>query len=650
MKIRRLLMISALASLHFAAPASAQDYAQWRVPLGPIVEAQRTPSGVYFTLWSPKALGVRLLIYRGEESTSHQMHVTTGGRWALCLPNDQVPEGTQYAFVVRDENGEWQQPTPGIFALAVGTNGQRAALIDMRSTDPDGWDQDVRPSAGMDMSKAVIYEMHHRDFSIHPTSGIDHKGKFLALTEHGTQCDGERTGIDHLVDLGVTHVHLLPSYDFGSVDESRLDVPQYNWGYDPVNYNVPEGSYSTDPADPAVRIREFKQMVQALHSSGIRVVMDVVYNHVFDLGSSNFQRTAPGYFFRWNEDGTPANASGCGNETASERPMMRKFMLESILYWVREYHIDGFRFDLMGIHDQGTMSEIRETLNSIDPSIIIYGEGWAAGTPALDDDLLAMKSHVGRLPGVAAFGDELRDGLRGPWDGDEKGAFLIGNPGHEESIKFGLAGACLHPQVDMQQVNYSKHAWAADPSQMISYVSCHDDMCLADRIQCTLASQKVSGKKASVTMAERERLQKLAYAAVMTSRGVPFIWCGDEIMRDRKGVHNCYNSPDSINAIDWRLKAKHRDVYQYIRSLIALRKQYQWQQHDITFLPVSGSCIVAYQLGEGIAVVLNSNRRTITQPLPQGEWTLLSASEGNPRIKKASVSVPAQSAVILIKQ
>ncbi|MCF0198006.1 MAG: type I pullulanase [Bacteroidaceae bacterium] len=437
----------------------AQNYEQWPVPTSPIVEMTCSAQHTYFSLWSPKADAVRVRLYSSDNAPKPTRELTltrrTQGLWSATLQEDL--RGWFYTFQVQYQ-GQWLAESPGIFARAVGVNGQRAQVLDLRQTDPEGWHDDGRP-AFRSTDEAVVYEMHHRDFSIDEESGVRHKGKFLALTENGTHVPGEAgvaTGISHLQELGVTHVHLLPSYDYGSVDEHRLSTPQYNWGYDPVNYNVPEGSYSMNPADPSVRIREMKQMVQALHRAGIRVVMDVVYNHVFDLGSSPFQRTAPGYFFRCYADGTAANGSGCGNETASERPMMRKFMVESVLYWAREYHIDGFRFDLMGIHDLETMQAIREALDAYDPSIIMYGEGWAAASPQLPADRLAMKANMAQLPGVAAFGDELRDGLRGPWDGDEKGAFLVGIPGHEESVRFGIAGAIAHDQVDVSKVNYSK--------------------------------------------------------------------------------------------------------------------------------------------------------------------------------------------------
>lgn len=607
----------------------------WPVPAGPIVEMTCSREHTSFCLWSPMAQAVCVNLYDqgqgGKRTARLSLEAQSDGTWTLWLPRSLI--GKFYTFSVTLPDGRTLGETPGIFAKAVGVNGQRAQVIDMRTTDS--------PNVPSPPSGAIIlYEMHYRDFTIDPSSGIRHRGKYLGLTERGTtNGDGQTTGLDHLVELGVTHVHLLPSYDYGSVDETRLDTPQYNWGYDPVNYNVPEGSYCTDPYRPELHIREFKQMVAAMHEAGLRVVMDVVYNHVYDLATSNFEKTAPGYFFRLRPDGTPANGSGCGNETASERPMMRKFMVESVLYWIREYHIDGFRFDLMALHDIGTMNAIRRAVNDIDPSILIYGEGWAAEPPALPAEQQASKANITRMPGIAAFGDELRDALRGPWNDDRRGAFLIGEAGHEEAIRFGLAGAAACAGVSMQP-------WALSAAQMVSYVSSHDDLCLADRLRATLP-------RASTP--ERKRLQKLAYTAVLTGRGLPFLWCGDEIMRHRHGRHNCYNAPDSINAIPWRLKSEHRDLFDYIRGLIRLRRSLRFYRHDITFLPAARTCVVAYHYAGEVVVILNSNRRAVTQTIPEGTYLCVAHDgvvepEGLGLLTGQTVKVPAQSAVILLKQ
>lgn len=650
------------ALLGMALNAGAQDFASWPIPAGPISEMAYSPSATQFCVWAPLAEKARVNLYReGEGGTPLQvqeLQMNVDGTWSAQVTGDCA--GRFYTFQVMRE-GKWQEETPGLFAKAVGVNGRRAAVLDLRHTDPEGWEDDCRPVLNR-FADVVLYEMHHRDFSMDAESGITNKGKFLALNESGTlNREGLSTGIDHLKELGVNHVHILPSYDYGSVDEAHLERPQYNWGYDPVNYNVPEGSYSTNPADPAARIREFKQMVMGLHKAGIRVVLDVVYNHTFDVPGSNFERLAPGYFYRHKADGTLADGSGCGNETASELPMMRKYMIESVLYWIKEYHIDGFRFDLMGVHDIETMNAIRNAVNGVDPSIFIYGEGWAAQAPALPDEKLAMKAHTAQLPGIAAFGDEMRDGLRGGWQDDTQGAFLIGQPGHEESVKFGVVGAISHPQIDYTKVNYSQKPWAAQPTQMISYVSCHDDMCLADRIKAT--ASKASRE-------ERIRLHKLAETAVLTSQGVPFIWCGDEVMRDKKGVHNSYNSPDSINTIPWKNKTEYKEVFDYVKGLIALRQAHPAFRlgdaeavcNHLEFLPVKGCNLVAYRLKEHaggdawqeIIVILNSNRKAATVNLPEGTYTAVVRDgavdlAGLGTVKGKSVKVAPQSALILYR-
>ena len=627
-----------------------------------LTEMEYSPAETKFSLWAPTAEEVRVLLFEsgneGSASNTFPMEMGENGTWNISIKEDL--KGKFYTFNVK-VNGKWLGDTPGIMAKAVGVNGKRAAVLDLRSTDPEGWENDVRPPL-KNYADITVYEMHHRDFSLDSVSGIQNKGKFLALTEQGTtSSSGEKTGIDHLKELGITHVHLLPSYDYASVDETKLDKAQYNWGYDPQNYNVPDGSYSTDPYKPDVRIREFKQMVQALHKAGIRVVLDVVYNHTFNTDESNFERTVPGYFYRQTKDGQWANGSGCGNETASDRAMMRKYMIESILYWINEYHIDGFRFDLMGIHDIETMNEIRKAATAADPTIFIYGEGWAASAPQLPQDSLAMKANTYKMPGIAAFSDEMRDALRGPFNDNHQGAFLAGLPGGEESIKFGIVGAIKHPQVDNGQVNYSKAPWAEQPTQMISYVSCHDDMCLVDRLKASLPG---------VTPEELARLDKLAQTAVFTSQGVPFIYAGEEVMRDKKGIHNSYQSPDSINAIDWRRKTEHADVFAYYKGLIQLRKNHpafrlgdaDLVRRHLEFLPVEGSNVVAYHLKENaggdawgdIYVILNSRKEIAKVPVPEGRYTVVCkdgfiSEQGLGTIYGPEVFVPAQSALIFYK-
>lgn len=626
------------------------------------------PDETSFTLWSPNADSVILSIYATQQDPDpivrRPMARRVDGAWETSVVGDW--KGYFYTFLVRESNTKWElHETPGIFATAVGVNGHRGAIIDMNETNPEGWSRDKRPEL-LSPSDAVVYEMHHRDFSIHPTSGVEHKGKFLALTEFGAKTAEEHTaGIDHLEELGVTHVQILPSYDYGSVDETQLALNRYNWGYDPVNYNVPDGSYSTDPYDPVCRIKEFKQMVQALHKAGIRVIMDVVYNHTFDVGSSNFTQTCPDYFYRTREDGSLGNASGCGNETASERPMMRKFMLESIRWWAEEYHLDGFRFDLMAIHDIETMKQIRKMLDEIDPSIIIYGEGWAAETPLTDEAIRPMKANVKLMPGIGAFSDELRDGLRGSCFDDKDPGFLAGKKGCEESIKFGIVGAISHPQIDMEKVNYSREPWAVQPTQMIAYASCHDDMMLTDRLRSCVKPAKGKGV---IKDDELKRLDILAQTIILTSQGIPFIWCGEEMMRDKKGVHNSYCSPDSINAIDWSLKDKNIDLFMYYSDLITIREAHpafhlgnaDLVRKHLQFLDAE-DLVVAYWLKDNnevgddwnqIVVIANANRHPVTMDLPTDGYYLGIVENGvvdvqSMPIYHGSVTVAPQSATIL---
>lgn len=531
--------------------------------------------------------------------------------------------------------------TPGVFAKAVGVNGKRGAIM-------QGAKLEVGDCAATDFPP-IIYEFHFRDFSV-ARKDAKYPGKFLSLTEPWA--------IDHLKKLGVNAVHLLPSFDYGSVDETRLDQPQYNWGYDPVNYNVPEGSYSTDPYTPQTRVNEFKQMVSALHGAGIKVILDVVYNHTFDLGQSNFQKTWPDYYYRFTADGKPSNGSGCGNETASERKLMREFMVESVKYWAQEYGIDGFRFDLMGIHDIETMNAIRAELDKVNPDIFVYGEGWSAGACAYPTEKLAMKANMRQVPGVAAFCDDMRDALRGPFNDDTKGAFLAGIPGSEESLKAGIAAMVAHPQVDYSQVNYSKEPWAAEPTQCINYVSCHDDMCLVDRLRASVPN---------ISDDELVRLDLLAQTAVFTSQGVPFMLSGEEMLRDKKGVHNSYNSPDSVNVLPWDNMRRYPQVFEYYSKLIDLRKRHpafrlgkaELVRRHLEFLP-SQDCLVAFCLKgnaggdawNNIIVVLNGNKDARELVVPEGQYTVVARDgkideRGMGTVSGSQVVVSGQSALIL---
>ena len=617
-------------------------------------EVTYTPKQTTFQLFAPAdAKKVVVRIYKdgqGGKALKTIKMTQKDGIWTATVAGDLMNKF--YTFDMG--RGE----CPGVFAKAVGVNGKRGAIIDREKTFPEHWCCDEHPiiKSPVDL---VIYELHHRDFSI-ARPDAKYPGKFMALTEPWA--------IEHLKSLGVNAVHILPSYDYGSVDETRLSDNKYNWGYDPVNYNVPEGGYSTNPYDPYCRIREFKEMVNALHEAGIAVILDVVYNHTYDIEHSNFQRTYPDYYYRKTADGQYSNGSGCGNETASDQPMMRQFMIESVKYWYNEYRVDGFRFDLMGCHDIETMNAIRAELNKLDPSILVYGEGWSAGACALPNEKLGMKANIPQMPGIAAFSDEMRDALRGPFSDDTVSGWLgrlnTHKPGQfagdveVESLKFGIVGGIQHPQVNMKKVNYSQKPWALEPTQMLAYVSCHDDMCLVDRLKASIPKLKED---------ELIRLDLLAQTAVFTSQGVPFMLSGEELLRTKQGVHNSFESPDSINRLDWSNKERYPQVFKYYSDLIALRRNHpafrlgdaNLVRKHLEFLEAPDG-VVAFQLKNyagrddwrNIIVILNPSRKTATVNIPKGMYTVVCKDgeineDSTEKIFGRRTTVSPQSALIL---
>lgn len=608
-------------------------------------EVTYTKRGTTFALVAQKAQSVNLNIYAegtgGKPVKTVAMRKGEKGVWKAVVKGDL--KGRFYTFNVK-QDGKMLGETPGLFAKAVGVNGKRGAIIDMAATNPEGWESDR--ALGYAPTDFIVYESHNRDFSV-SRKEARYPGKFMALTEPWA--------IEHLKSLGITAIHLLPSFDYASVDEEHLDRPQFNWGYDPLNYNVPEGSYSTNPFKPEVRVKEFKQMVKVLHDAGIAVILDVVYNHTMDIQNSNFQRTNPDVFYRKNDKGEYSDGSGCGNETASENPLMRQYMIESFKYWADEYHLDGFRVDLMGIHDIATMNLIREALPK---NVLIYGEGWSAGSCAYPVEKLAMKANIYQMPGIAAFSDEMRDAIRGPFSDDHQSAFLAAKPGHQESIKAGIVGCIEHPQVDYSKVNYSKKPWAAEPTQMMAYVSCHDDLCLVDRLKASIPG---------IGTDELIRLDLLAQTAVFTSQGVPFMLSGEEMLRDKKGVHNSFKSPDSINQLPWDNMQKYPQVFAYYQGLIALRKAHpafrlgsaELVRKHLEFLPV-GEGLVAFRLKDNaggdawrdIYVVLNANKYACMIDVPEDAYTSVVAAgkvnlDGIRSTTTSKLEVPAQSALIV---
>jgi len=632
-----------------------EKYSVYNGELGVKYSAKKT----VFKVWAPKASVVKLRLYDAGEGGSPIQEIDldkkSRGSWQAIIK--QNIKNKYYTFQVM-QDGKWLLEAPDIYAKAVGVNGHRGMVVDLKATDPIGWKKDKSPKLKK-LTDAVIYELHIRDISIDPNSGIKNKGKFLGLTETNTKSpDGQATGLAHLKELGVTHVHLLPAFDFNSVDETKPDEKQYNWGYDPLNYNVPEGSYSTNPYDGNVRIKEFKEMVQALHANGLRVILDVVYNHTADIDHSNFTQFAPGYFYRHNPDGSYSNGTGCGNETASEQPMMRKFMMESVLYWAREYHIDGFRFDLMGIHDIKTMNAISDTLHSINPSIVIYGEGWTAGASPYPEDKRAVKKNVLKLNEVAAFSDDIRDGLKGGWSDVKAKGFVSGDQNSKMSVMFGIVASVQHPQIDYSKVDDSKAPWAKQPFGTITYASCHDDNTLFDRL-------KIENPDASE--ADLIKMDKLANAVVLTSQGISFLHSGEEMLRTKQGVANSFNSPDNINEIDWSRKTKYADVFNYYKQMIALRKDHPafrmpsagMIRRRLNFIETGDPSTIAYQLTDNangdkwktILVVLNGSNDAKTVNIPTGNWTLV--SDGNKvddvgkQVNGSSVTIPGITAYIL---
>lgn len=655
MKFAKLFMTT-LAALALAACGSSSDTEDWPVPEAPISEMDYTPTATTFTLWAPTAEEVEVRLYADNQlQETLPLSPIEACQWRTTKQGDL--KGMHYAFRVK-VGGEWLAETAGIAARAVALNGTRGAIIDLRDTDPEGWSEDVRPALTA-ANQIAVYELHYRDMTIHPTAGSAYPGKYLGLAERGTRSpEGLTTGLDHLVELGVSHVHLLPTADFGSIDETDPQLKQYNWGYEPQNFNVPEGTYSTNAADPEARIRELKSLVQAMHKAGLRVVLDVVYNHTTSVERCGFELTVPGYFYRMNADGTFANGSGCGNETASEKAMMQKYIVESLEYWTKEYHVDGFRFDLMAIHDIETMNLIRSRLSAIDPTILLYGEGWAAMAPAYDEQQLAFKRYTYRMPGIAAFSDDIRNALRGTLD-CKTGGFIHGVAGNNEGVKFGIAGGVEHPQVA-----HSEAAWCAEPTQHMSYVTCHDDHNLRDRLE--VLSPEASEE-------ELLKMDKLAQTAVFTSQGLPFIFCGEELYRTKQHVGNSYNQPDEINAIDWGFKQRYNNLYNYYKGLISLRKAHpafclakaELVRKHLEFLPTECASAVGFRLKElegldsarEIVVLLNGAREATQFTLPAGDYRIVANGEevnpnglGTLTVGDAPVAVPPIEALILLAE
>lgn len=574
-----------------------------------------TPQHTKFRVWAPTASEAKLVTYKkwnDKIGTEINMQQSEKGTWKAELTGNQ--KGLFYTYKVKIGD-KWTEAVDP-YTRAASVNGDKGAVVDLEETNPKKWKANKKPKF-KNPEDAIIYELHVRDLSIQPESGIKHKGKYLGVTEKGTRGPKDvKTGLDHMKDLGVTHVQLLPIFDYASVNEENLNEPQYNWGYDPKNFNVPEGSYSTNPYEPTVRITELKQMIQTLHDNNLRVVMDVVYNHMYNAAESNFHKLVPGYYYRYNEDGTFANGTGVGNDTASERKMMRKFMVDSVTYWAKEYNLDGFRFDLMGIHDYETMNEIRKAVNQIDPSIILHGEGWDLNTP-LAAELKANQKNAKKMKGIAHFNDNIRDGLKGSVFEEKENGFVNGKENMEDRIKKGITAGIDY---DINSSTYQ------DPEQVLTYVEAHDNHTLWDKLELTNPSDSEEVRK---------QMHKLSSSILLTSQGIPFLHAGQEFMRTKYGDHNSYKSPDSINQMDWLRRAAFNNEVDYMKGLIELRKKYtafrmttaeQIKTH-VSFIDAPKNTIANTKKGnknEYFTVVHNANREAVDITLPsKGPWKVL---------------------------
>ncbi|PRT31468.1 type I pullulanase [Bacillus wiedmannii] len=607
-----------------------------------------TPQHTKFRVWAPTASEAKLVTYKkwnDKIGTEINMQQSEKGTWKAELTGNQ--KGLFYTYKVKIGDRWTEAVDPYVRAASV--NGDKGAVVDLEETTPKKWKTNKKPKF-KNPEDAIIYELHVRDLSIQPESGIKHKGKYLGVTEKGTRGPKDvKTGLDHMKDLGVTHVQLLPIFDYASVNEENLNEPQYNWGYDPKNFNVPEGSYSTNPYEPTVRITELKQMIQTLHDNNLRVVMDVVYNHMYNAAESNFHKLVPGYYYRYNEDGTFANGTGVGNDTASERKMMRKFMVDSVTYWAKEYNLDGFRFDLMGIHDYETMNEIRKAVNQIDPSIILHGEGWDLNTP-LAAELKANQKNAVKMKGIAHFNDNIRDGLKGSVFEEKENGFVNGKENMEDRIKKGITAGIDY---DTNSSTYK------DPEQVLTYVEAHDNHTLWDKLELTNSSDSEEVRK---------QMHKLSSSILLTSQGIPFLHAGQEFMRTKYGDHNSYKSPDSINQMDWLRRAAFNNEVEYMKGLIDLRKKYsafrmtsaEQIKKYITFIDVPKN-VVAYTIDEKgsgnkseyFMVTHNANREDIDITLPsKGPWKVLvdGKQAGNKTlyvVHDNKIKVPALSSLVL---
>lgn len=635
----------------------------YEVYTGNDLGAVYSPKMTRFKVWAPEAESVKLNLYKQGEGDNlieqHIMKKSANGTYVFEKQGDC--NGIYYTYTVVNHGEEQEAVDP--YTKAAGVNGQRGMVINLAKTNPQGFEMDGYRNPEH-ITDAIIYEGSVRDFTMDESSGVFHNGKFLGLTEANTTNHfGEATALDYISGLGVTHVQILPAFDFETVDEKNQKA-QYNWGYDPDNYNVPEGSYAVSPYDGAVRIQEMKQMVLALHSRGIGVIMDVVFNHTYRRDDSNLQKIVPGYYYRSDETGY-TNGSGCGNEVASDRPMVQKLIVDSLIYWAKEYHIDGFRFDLMGVLDIDTMNVIAERLKEIRPDIYLYGEGWNGGPSSLAEEKRAFKASAKKMPGIGMFNDDIRDTIKGSVFYDDHLGFVNGGTHLENALRYGITGAVAHPQVDYDA--YGSKPWAKEPGQSINYVSCHDNYTLWDKLSVSCPEASEEKKKA---------MNRLCAAIVFTSQGVPFIQAGEEFLRskplpEKKGfAENSYNMPDAVNSIKWDNIHEYPDMIAYYKGLMALRKAhpvFRMQSEaemtqNLCFLSDTPENVVAYLLKgkgaddtpENILVIFNGNDEEILYNLPEGKWKILvddktAGADGKKNIS-AKADVEPLSALVLEKE
>ena len=635
----------------------------YEVYTGNDLGAVYSPKMTRFKVWAPEAESVKLNLYKQGEGDNlidqHIMKKSANGTYVFEKQGDC--NGIYYTYTVVNHGEEQEAVDP--YTKAAGVNGQRGMVINLAKTNPQGFEMDGYRNPEH-ITDAIIYEGSVRDFTMDESSGVFHNGKFLGLTEANTTNHfGEATALDYISGLGVTHVQILPAFDFETVDEKNQKA-QYNWGYDPDNYNVPEGSYAVSPYDGAVRIQEMKQMVLALHSRGIGVIMDVVFNHTYRRDDSNLQKIVPGYYYRSDETGY-TNGSGCGNEVASDRPMVQKLIVDSLIYWAKEYHIDGFRFDLMGVLDIDTMNVIAERLKEIRPDIYLYGEGWNGGPSSLAEEKRAFKASAKKMPGIGMFNDDIRDTIKGSVFYDDHLGFVNGGTHLENALRYGITGAVAHPQVDYDA--YGSKPWAKEPGQSINYVSCHDNYTLWDKLSVSCPEASEEKKKA---------MNRLCAAIVFTSQGVPFIQAGEEFLRskqlpEKKGfAENSYNMPDEVNSIKWDNIHEYPDMIAYYKGLMELRKAhpvFRMQSEaemtqNLCFLSDTPENVVAYLLKgkgaddtpENILVIFNGNDEEILYNLPEGKWKILvddkTAGADGKKIISEKADVEPLSALVLEKE